>query len=475
MRISELYNLQKSQAELDFIDIDVDKDVPLFLDPFFLGKRVDRWSAEANSTIRSFFQQVLDLLKAKDVDGAKELFIHLTEPNATCLGMSKGKPRGRGVGRGDTDDIFVSFASSKAARTGLIQDLEDNVLFVEGFGKDKLSDMTTNIIRNHLIEYTQQQCKLHGITMQTDVPTGFYWNRRSLDWEQDRDEMLVIDSRVILFVPKGVVSFSNGYTPEKYYNHFVLNFMQNDHLRINSALVQKRKDGRKFVTKKDLKERNPLTKDFLAEFSKRNPQVLREFKSSVITTSLSNNDITDINMREVGAYLIQQLGLIEAGSNGATGYHRLISGILELIFYPHLIYPTLEQEIHSGRKRIDIKFDNAAVEGIFFRFSNNMNLPCQYIMVECKNYSSDPTNPELDQLSGRFGPNRGVVGFLLCRTIDNMDRFIERCRDTFRDNRGLIIPIVDSDIIDLLNNFDVLSTDYVDRFLSDRVRRIAMN
>ena len=41
-------------------------------------------------------------------------------------------------------------------------------------------------------------------------------------------------------------------------------------------------------------------------------------------------------------------------------------------------------------------------------------------MVECKNYSRDLKNPELEQLSGRFSPRRGQVGIAACRTIEDV-------------------------------------------------------
>lgn len=477
MKISQLFELEKSQAELDFIDINISEDTPLFIDPFFISLRNDNWSSDVSRTIRSFFQRVIHLIRENNLNEGKELFKHLHEPNTTCLGMSVGAPRGRGVGSVDTDDIFDSIRRSRAIQTGLIQDIEDNLLFVEGFGKDKLSDMTTNIITKHLIDYTKEQCKLHKIELSNDVPSGFYWNRQSTQWEQELTEMLVINGRKIILVPKGIVSFCNIYTPSKYYNHFVLNFMQNENIQMNSALVQKRKNGTKFVTKKDLKELHPFSKDFIVEFSRRNPAVLTNFKTATKSKvqSLNNNELTDLNIGDLCQSLIENLQSTSTGSKNATRFHRIVTGILEIIFYPNLIYPTLELEIHEGRKRIDLTFDNAASDGIFFRLSNTMGLPCQYIMVECKNYSSDIQNPELDQLGGRFSPNRGRVGFIVCRSFENYDRFLSRCKDTYRDDRGLIIPLSDDDLINLLNHHSEWNTDYLERFLSDRIRDIMTN
>jgi len=475
VKISEQFSLNKSQPELDFVNIEPSEDTPLFLDPFFIGLRKDNWSVEATRTIRSFFQRMIRSIRQNQIANAKLLFSHLHEPNSTCLGLSRGRPRGRGIGRVNTDDIFASIIHSRAIQTGLIKDLEDNLLFVDGFGKDKLSDMATNVIRKHLIVYTQEQCKLLGIPLSPGVPSGFFWNRRTVQWESEHTDMLVVGHQIILLVPKGIVSFCKDYTPDKYYNKFVLNYLQNEHMQINSTLVQERKDGTRYVTKKDLKEVNPYSKQFLREFTKRHLEVLTDFKQQTKTIPLSDYEIGDVNLSELINYLIESLQRIPSGSDDATSYHRIIIGILEIIFYPHLIYPTLECEIHHGRKRIDITFDNAANEGIFFRFSNNMRLPCQYIMIECKIYSSDPANPELDQLAGRFSPNRGEVGFLLCRNIDNMDLFIDRCKDTYRDGRGLVIPLIDTDIIQLLDKIKNLNFVFVDNYLSDRTRKICIN
>ena len=41
MRFSEAFHLQKKQAELDFVDVELASDIPLFVDPFALSIRKD--------------------------------------------------------------------------------------------------------------------------------------------------------------------------------------------------------------------------------------------------------------------------------------------------------------------------------------------------------------------------------------------------------------------------------------------------
>ena len=85
--------------------------------------------------------------------------------------------------------------------------------------------------------------------------------------------------------------------------------------------------------------------------------------------------------------------------------------------------------------------------------------------------ASDPANEPLDQLSGRFGVNRGKFGILICRLIEDKDLFAQRCRDTVHDGRGHIIGLDDEDIIELLEARMTNLSD-IDRILSEKLRDI---
>ena len=97
MKISEVMGITKSQLELDFYDYEIEKDTLLFFDPYYISKKEDAFLSECNEYINSFFNQFLFLLKRDEVR-AFRLFSHLGEVNEICLGMSSGKPSGRGIG-----------------------------------------------------------------------------------------------------------------------------------------------------------------------------------------------------------------------------------------------------------------------------------------------------------------------------------------------------------------------------------------
>ena len=227
-----------------------------------------------------------------------------------------------------------------------------------------------------------------------------------------------------------------------------------------------------------MKKKYPLTKEFLYTFSRDNPSVLESYKNTkgINITPLSSEEIEERNPESAQLHNLEHyknlLDGIPTGNDNASKYHNEIKGILTAIFYPSLIYPNKEERIHEGRKRIDIVFSNADGKGFFFRLSNQ--IPCPFVIFECKNYKADLENPELDQISGRFSPSRGQFGIIVCRNIDDKELFYKRCKDTAQDQRGYVIALDDKDIFQLLEWRINDEGNKIDAFLDSLYRKLVM-
>ena len=88
-KISRIFKLGKTQHELDFVDINPNRDIPVYLNPFVFAARSDAFSIDASRVVVGFFQHSLMLIKEGNVDGARANFQHLNEPNETRLGQSR--------------------------------------------------------------------------------------------------------------------------------------------------------------------------------------------------------------------------------------------------------------------------------------------------------------------------------------------------------------------------------------------------
>jgi hypothetical protein len=178
---SQAFALEKTQGELDFVDVLLDKDNPLFVDPFAISQRPDRWSQECREILAAFFQAVVDRIRAGRKQDAIDLLSRLREPNETRLGYSEGRPRGAGIGTLQAQDIYEALAGSTAIKTGFVSSLEECELMVEGIGRDKISDLTTNVIRAKLAEYTRDQSVLHGVPL-SNVALGQCFDANATTW-----------------------------------------------------------------------------------------------------------------------------------------------------------------------------------------------------------------------------------------------------------------------------------------------------
>lgn len=452
-RVSTIYKLGRSQATLDFVDVDVRTDTGVFISPRALAIDTSDWGDGCVSLVQSFFETVLAKIKGGDNAGAEALLTQLREPNETHLGLSAGRSQGRALGTESAHYVWGALSNSEAAKSGLLRDLEDTVLLIPGIGVDIVSDITTNIIRAPLIEYTQEQCRQLGIPMTQGVASGPLWHPTQRTWINKFVEMPITKEGKLLFVPKAIVRRSPLYDIQEYYRHYMLEHMIQEELKAGSSFVHLLKNGSRRVYKSDLIDVFGQDKNAVIKQTFKYPDVLdryREEKDKVPFLPLSHEELAIVENDDSPDWdaLLSAVLAIPAGKADADAYEKAIEALLTALFYPELSSPSYQHKIHSDRKRIDIRYTNMAAAGFFWWLAQNYSAP--HIYVECKNYASDPANPELDQLSGRFSPSRGKVGLLICRTFNNKARFLERCRDTANDHRGFIIALDDDDLSTLV-------------------------
>lgn len=350
--------------------------------------------------------------------------------------------------------MWQALSTSQAAASGLLEDLEDTVLFVENIGHDRISDITTNIVRGPLVEFTQDAAGFYGIPLKKNVATGRTWNSSLLKWETSYADLPVLSSGPLLLVPKCVVRRRPTFDPAEYIDHYILPILQEEELQAGSALVEVLRNGTHRVTKKAVAKKYGRSKKVAREVTTDHPDALQQYRieadrrreppsHEVLAAAL---EIDPPDWEGLLAAVVD----VPTGKADADAYHRAVQALLGALFYPSLVNPQREFKIHDGRKRIDITLTNEAPRGTFWWVHEKV-VQAPYVFVECKNYGKELSNPEVDQLAGRFSPHRGKFGILCHRGFGDRALLQKRCIDTAKDDRGFIVTLDDDDLRELVN------------------------
>lgn len=487
---SEYYKMGKSQMELDFVDVPVNgPDILLFIDPYALARRNDPWFKACADEVYGFFDHLLDLIRLNQKSEAMKLLNGLHESNETKLGYSP-RNQGAGVGLEQSGKLYAALRNSPAVLTGILKDIEEVNLMIPGIDRDKVSDITTNIIKKHLIKYTQDQCELHGLDYALiDRPVKNIFNYDLFLWDRAYHRLPGdMKGHPIILVPKAIVRIIPSLNAREYYQHYVLNYLQAELYSAGSSLGRLLKDGSRAKPSKTViteevthvgdgnEEGKKTLKDFLREFSSQHQNILEEYEEVKKKQSrpLLNEGIEKQNKNRHQDYdeLIEKLSRITPGKKAANDYHDYMIGALSAIFYPLLTKPKKEQPINDGIKRIDISFINSADYGFFSGLRELKGIPAPYVIFECKNYWKELGNPEVDQLATRFNPTRGKLGFLTYRDVESRARLVSRCKKIASDDHGFIIPLSDIDIIALLQLKRDGKDNRIDALLEEKLREV---
>lgn len=454
MKVSTYYNLNRTQATLDFLDVDIYNDIKLYIDPYAFEIIPSEFSDKCKYYIQNYFDTLINYIKVDNIKAAKSILLELREPNETHLGMSKEESKGRGLGPFLASEILNSLQESEAIKTGLLQNLEESALLVRGVSYDIISDIVTNIIRKELISYTQDMAELYNIPLVENVNSGPMWNPEKKQWYSELVSLPRTNKGVLILIPKAIIRKKTNYDIDEYYNGYVLDFLRTQEFQADSGLIELLKNGKRRITQKSLANKYGTEKKSVSvRETLKHPEIMnnyRESKVDNISAPLSHEELSVIeNIPHVDLDKIyQKLLVVPAGKEHADEYEKVVEELLSAIFYPDLMYPKAQHRIHDGRKRIDITYTNISQKGFFYWLA--LNYPAPHIFIECKNYSADLKNPEYDQLAGRFSMSRGKFGLLVCRKNENAELALKRSIDTAHDQRGYILVLEDSDFEELI-------------------------
>lgn len=474
-KFSEYFKLEPDQ-EFDFLDIYANQDIPLFLDPYGISAMGTKWSRECETQIATYFQYLIDSIQANDKKAIQRLLNALHEVDEVALGYSISQPSGRGIGSKQALEIQKAFENSQAARSGDIRDIADCALLIPGINRDKISDITSNILKRKLIEFTQKQCQLYSIPMKR-VAINNAFDFETLTFTSYYTQLPVINNVAKILLPISSVRREPQLSKDKFYRNFVLEFLKAEHQHAGDSLASVLKNGRVIVRIKDLKARYPIGTDFLYKFSKDHPEILNKYKSELKRTAANAQSRPILITQKKILSAKERIGIlaeIGVGNKDANRFHKISFDNIIHIFGDRVSNPFREKDINDKRKRIDIVFDNNDKDGFFHKLNVLYHVKCPKILVECKNYGEEIGNPELDQLQGRFNSFRGRFGILLCRSIKDKKSLVLRCKDVLRDNGGYIIVLDDNDIALLLNYKEANEEKNIDSFLSARLDEIIM-
>lgn len=379
----------------------VDVDSRLHIDPSLLKKVNIKEFESAEEEFRDYFNNILTLIKGSNKQGDalwNEAWrrLQFKEEGSAALGYSEKGTGGSGIGSKLALNIL------KTAKEIIDAGIVDPVIFElvgiieDNIGADRISDMTTSILFNHFLEFTQR------VSKELNVKTEEF-TIRGVKYQLPKDEFA---ETFIVFMPKKLL---NGLPIASSWSDIDIVCAYNDKLRkrLNKTIGNSWKSALKRLTKKDLRKlllENPeLLKDLIQQY-KDKPKSEYDFKNDplgeIIWAELSEtapidyplnlrdyNPITSNSILEVVKIICKHFGtLIE--DNGWFEYlydergkqkkerapQLLFYGIAEA--YCEANNLSLDRETNAGIGSLDFKLSHGfdAKVNVELKYSTNPNL-----------------------------------------------------------------------------------------------------
>lgn len=195
------------------LNISLINDLPLFIDPFLLFDSDDAEYNRLHEEIIRYVKFLRDVSSDTTISkGLLDSWFGFPEVSQNWLGFSKTGNKGSGLGKQfagtlhrNLHQVFKEFGSETITRGSHLEKL---CLLADGVGRDHLSDFTTNLIKQYLLDYTQIFAQKH---IDSCYRRQFAIEKVAFDydarrWKGGRYDLPTFGNDFVLLTPKAILT-----------------------------------------------------------------------------------------------------------------------------------------------------------------------------------------------------------------------------------------------------------------------------
>lgn len=199
--------------EYGAFNISLVNDLPLFIDPFLLFNSEKEEYQRLHDQMIEYLRFLRDKSVAGDINqGLLKSWFTFSEVKQNWLGLSESGNEGRGLGskfaRALNQNLNTLFADFGRESVTEGSHLEKLTLIETGVGRDNISDFTTNLVKNYLLEYTQAfaQQHIHSNHRRSLAVDKTQFNYSTEVWESGRFDLPWDGEDYVLLTPKDILT-----------------------------------------------------------------------------------------------------------------------------------------------------------------------------------------------------------------------------------------------------------------------------
>lgn len=417
MYFSDFFNVDPAIIdEYGAFDISLIYDLPLFVDPFLLFNSADPKYIALHDQIIAYVAFLRDRSNESGIHkGLLKSWFSFPEVKQNWFGYSKVGNGGSGLGakfatalNENLHTVFTDFGTEQVTQGSHLEKL---CLIRSGVGKDNISDFTTNLIKEFLLDYTQTFSQRHiddAFLADFTVPKVSF-NYKTRTWVAKQYRLPAFDGDFVLLTPKDILTKDDTWInkPEMLanFNHIVES-IPNDQLRgqLSDYLIR-------------MLPVEPTTKEFNEAVTKtifKHPEYIDYFIKLKEDTGDQANKVSEIRVSETKQLFINQArALVSTIQNGSEFYsspsdtydeaHRKVMYLKQVIenndgyryFYNknepirreydlqllfrltwHASNSSVDAEVNNGRGPVDFKISRGSRDStlVEFKLASNSKL-----------------------------------------------------------------------------------------------------